>query len=108
MVYTDITNLFHITTKSLQMKGIFPATPVLASDDCPNVSHHVVAVSDNFLVFFCTRCLVGNPSGRSFGDVAFLEHSNLLQNIESEMQLFSFPLRMFISVSCFPHSDYHS
>ncbi|NXQ25022.1 TRFE2 protein, partial [Alaudala cheleensis] len=28
------------------------------------------------------RCLVGNPSGRSFGDVAFLEHSNLLQNIE--------------------------
>ncbi|XP_010574089.1 PREDICTED: serotransferrin-2-like [Haliaeetus leucocephalus] len=29
------------------------------------------------------RCLVGNPSGRSFGDVAFLEHSNLLQNIEN-------------------------
>ncbi|NWW75253.1 TRFE2 protein, partial [Climacteris rufus] len=28
------------------------------------------------------RCLVGNPSGRSFGDVAFLEHYNLLQNIE--------------------------
>ncbi|NWT83421.1 TRFE2 protein, partial [Lanius ludovicianus] len=28
------------------------------------------------------RCLVGNPSGKSFGDVAFLEHSNLLQNIE--------------------------
>ncbi|NWV60418.1 TRFEB protein, partial [Malurus elegans] len=28
------------------------------------------------------RCLVGNPSGRSFGDVAFMEHSNLLQNIE--------------------------
>ncbi|NWH32489.1 TRFE2 protein, partial [Chloropsis hardwickii] len=28
------------------------------------------------------RCLVGNPSGRSFGDVAFLEHSKLLQNIE--------------------------
>ncbi|NXH36451.1 TRFE2 protein, partial [Myiagra hebetior] len=28
------------------------------------------------------RCLVGNPSGRSFGDVAFLENSNLLQNIE--------------------------
>ncbi|NXH15030.1 TRFE2 protein, partial [Bucco capensis] len=27
------------------------------------------------------RCLVGNPSGRSFGDVAFLEHSNLLKNI---------------------------
>ncbi|NXX34023.1 TRFE2 protein, partial [Nicator chloris] len=34
------------------------------------------------LFFSCTRCLVGNPSGRSFGDVAFLEHSNLLQNIE--------------------------
>ncbi|NWR75816.1 TRFM protein, partial [Centropus unirufus] len=29
------------------------------------------------------RCLVGNPSGRSFGDVAFLEHYNLLQNIEN-------------------------
>ncbi|NXG85611.1 TRFEB protein, partial [Stercorarius parasiticus] len=29
------------------------------------------------------RCLVGNPSGRSFGDVAFLEHSNLLQNIQN-------------------------
>ncbi|XP_042684598.1 melanotransferrin-like isoform X3 [Centrocercus urophasianus] len=29
------------------------------------------------------RCLVGNPSGRSFGDVAFLEHSNLLWNIEN-------------------------
>ncbi|RLV97754.1 hypothetical protein DV515_00011406 [Chloebia gouldiae] len=28
------------------------------------------------------RCLVGNPNGRSFGDVAFLEHSNLLQNID--------------------------
>ncbi|NXC07909.1 TRFEB protein, partial [Orthonyx spaldingii] len=28
------------------------------------------------------RCLVGNRSGRNFGDVAFLEHSNLLQNIE--------------------------
>ncbi|XP_074869114.1 serotransferrin-2-like isoform X2 [Carettochelys insculpta] len=32
------------------------------------------------------RCLVGSPSGRSFGDVAFLEHHNLLKNIESEMQ----------------------
>ncbi|NXP93249.1 TRFE2 protein, partial [Passerina amoena] len=39
------------------------------------------AVFDPFF-FPCTRCLVGNPSGRSFGDVAFLEHSNLLQNIE--------------------------
>ncbi|NXO63883.1 TRFE2 protein, partial [Phainopepla nitens] len=39
------------------------------------------AVFDH-LFFDCTRCLVGNPSGRSFGDVAFLEHSNLLQNIE--------------------------
>uniref|UniRef100_A0A8C3FXC6 Transferrin-like domain-containing protein n=1 Tax=Chrysemys picta bellii TaxID=8478 RepID=A0A8C3FXC6_CHRPI len=29
------------------------------------------------------RCLVGSPSGRSFGDVAFLEHHNLLKNIES-------------------------
>ncbi|XP_019394735.1 PREDICTED: melanotransferrin-like isoform X2 [Crocodylus porosus] len=29
------------------------------------------------------RCLVGNPSGKSFGDVAFLEHYNLLQNIEN-------------------------
>ncbi|NXD11191.1 TRFEB protein, partial [Nothocercus nigrocapillus] len=29
------------------------------------------------------RCLVGNPSGRSFGDVAFLEHSNLLRNIRN-------------------------
>ncbi|KAJ7309911.1 hypothetical protein JRQ81_008005 [Phrynocephalus forsythii] len=28
------------------------------------------------------RCLFGDPSGRSFGDVAFLEHHNLLQNIE--------------------------
>ncbi|NWZ83494.1 TRFE2 protein, partial [Poecile atricapillus] len=39
------------------------------------------AVFDH-LFLSCTRCLVGNPSGRSFGDVAFLEHSNLLQNIE--------------------------
>ncbi|XP_025893620.1 melanotransferrin-like isoform X2 [Nothoprocta perdicaria] len=29
------------------------------------------------------RCLVGNPSGRSYGDVAFLEHSNLLRNIRN-------------------------
>ncbi|XP_048370923.1 melanotransferrin-like isoform X2 [Sphaerodactylus townsendi] len=28
------------------------------------------------------RCLLGDPSGRNFGDVAFLEHHNLLQNIE--------------------------
>ncbi|XP_063171823.1 serotransferrin-like isoform X2 [Candoia aspera] len=28
------------------------------------------------------RCLLGDPTGRSFGDVAFLEHHNLLQNIE--------------------------
>ncbi|NXP56950.1 TRFE2 protein, partial [Chloropsis cyanopogon] len=35
-----------------------------------------------FFFFPCTRCLVGNPSGRSFGDIAFLEHSNLLRNIE--------------------------
>ncbi|XP_063000133.1 serotransferrin-1-like [Elgaria multicarinata webbii] len=28
------------------------------------------------------RCLSGDPSGRSFGDVAFLEHHNLLQNIK--------------------------
>ncbi|XP_072271634.1 serotransferrin-1-like [Pyxicephalus adspersus] len=27
------------------------------------------------------RCLVGDPSGRSFGDVAFLEHHSLLNNI---------------------------
>ncbi|ETE67101.1 Melanotransferrin, partial [Ophiophagus hannah] len=29
------------------------------------------------------RCLLGDPTGRSFGDVALLEHHNLLQNIES-------------------------
>ncbi|XP_025024986.1 melanotransferrin-like isoform X2 [Python bivittatus] len=28
------------------------------------------------------RCLLGDPTGRSFGDVALLEHHNLLQNIE--------------------------
>ncbi|XP_077163968.1 lactotransferrin-like isoform X1 [Paroedura picta] len=28
------------------------------------------------------RCLLGDYSGRNFGDVAFLEHHNLLQNIE--------------------------
>ncbi|XP_061458719.1 melanotransferrin-like isoform X4 [Rhineura floridana] len=28
------------------------------------------------------RCLFGDPSRRHFGDVAFLEHHNLLQNIE--------------------------
>ncbi|XP_070619680.1 lactotransferrin-like [Erythrolamprus reginae] len=28
------------------------------------------------------RCLLGDPAGRSFGDVALLEHHNLLQNIE--------------------------
>ncbi|XP_077317644.1 serotransferrin-1-like [Lithobates pipiens] len=27
------------------------------------------------------RCLVGDPSGRSYGDVAFLEHHSLLNNI---------------------------
>ncbi|XP_014897919.1 saxiphilin-like isoform X1 [Poecilia latipinna] len=27
------------------------------------------------------RCLVGDPSGKSFGDVAFLEHHNLVTNI---------------------------
>lgn len=29
------------------------------------------------------RCLVGDPSGKSYGDVAFLEHHNLLTNIDS-------------------------
>ncbi|XP_047437776.1 saxiphilin-like [Mugil cephalus] len=29
------------------------------------------------------RCLVGDPSGKSYGDVAFLEHHNLLDNILS-------------------------
>ncbi|XP_075424548.1 serotransferrin-1-like isoform X1 [Ascaphus truei] len=29
------------------------------------------------------RCLVGDPGGRSFGDVAFLEHHSLQENIES-------------------------
>ncbi|XP_015683041.2 saxiphilin-like [Protobothrops mucrosquamatus] len=28
------------------------------------------------------RCLLGDPAGRSFGDVALLEHHNLLQNID--------------------------
>ncbi|XP_077150339.1 serotransferrin-1-like [Ranitomeya variabilis] len=28
------------------------------------------------------RCLVGDPGGRSYGDVAFLEHQSLLDNIE--------------------------
>ncbi|XP_015684333.2 melanotransferrin-like [Protobothrops mucrosquamatus] len=28
------------------------------------------------------RCLLGDPAGRSFGDVALLEHYNLLQNID--------------------------
>ncbi|XP_072839406.2 serotransferrin-2 isoform X1 [Pogona vitticeps] len=28
------------------------------------------------------RCLFGDPTGRSFGDVAFLEHHNLLENIQ--------------------------
>lgn len=66
----------------------------------------VMAVSDNFFFSFpCTRCLVGNPSGRSFGDVAFLEHSNLLRNIESEIQIFSCHLRMFVSVNYFLRCD---
>ncbi|XP_018117261.1 saxiphilin isoform X1 [Xenopus laevis] len=29
------------------------------------------------------RCLVGDPDGRSFGDVAFLEHHSLHENIEN-------------------------
>ncbi|KAI1900616.1 hypothetical protein AGOR_G00051760 [Albula goreensis] len=29
------------------------------------------------------RCLVGDPSGKSYGDVAFLEHHNLDDNIQS-------------------------
>ncbi|XP_026863631.2 melanotransferrin [Electrophorus electricus] len=28
------------------------------------------------------RCLVGDPSGKSFGDVAFMEHHNLESNVE--------------------------
>ncbi|KAI2663737.1 Serotransferrin [Labeo rohita] len=28
------------------------------------------------------RCLVGDPSGKSFGDIAFMEHHNLESNIE--------------------------
>ncbi|MGH0188993.1 UNVERIFIED_CONTAM: hypothetical protein FKN15_032482 [Acipenser sinensis] len=32
------------------------------------------------------RCLVGDPSGKSFGDVAFLEQHSLLDNIESKWQ----------------------
>lgn len=31
------------------------------------------------------RCLVGDPTGKSYGDVAFLEHHNLESNIECEM-----------------------
>uniref|UniRef100_A0A8C5NCX9 Serotransferrin n=1 Tax=Gouania willdenowi TaxID=441366 RepID=A0A8C5NCX9_GOUWI len=31
--------------------------------------------------FGALRCLVGDPSGKSYGDVAFLEHHNLLTNI---------------------------
>lgn len=35
-------------------------------------------------LLFC-RCLVGDLSGRSYGDVAFLEHHNLLTNILGEV-----------------------
>lgn len=31
------------------------------------------------------RCLVGDPSGKSYGDVAFLEQSNLEANILSRI-----------------------
>lgn len=84
----------------------FPEQDTASKD----VRYLVMAVSDNFFFFPfpCTRCLVGNPSGRSFGDVAFLEHSNLLRNIESEMRIFSCHLRAFVSVSYFPHCDYDS
>uniref|UniRef100_A0A8C5HJ70 Serotransferrin n=1 Tax=Gouania willdenowi TaxID=441366 RepID=A0A8C5HJ70_GOUWI len=34
--------------------------------------------------FGALRCLVGDPSGKSYGDVAFLEHHNLLTNILSD------------------------
>lgn len=34
---------------------------------------------------FYSRCLVGDPSGKSFGDVAFMEHHNLESNIERKM-----------------------
>lgn len=33
---------------------------------------------------FCLRCLVGDPSSKSYGDVAFMEHHNLESNIECE------------------------
>lgn len=31
------------------------------------------------------RCLVGDPSAKSYGDVAFMDHHNLESNIECEM-----------------------
>lgn len=34
---------------------------------------------------FYSRCLVGDSSGKSFGDVAFMEHHNLESNIERKM-----------------------
>lgn len=85
------------------MGRILLDTPVLASHDHPNVSP-----AFDHLVFSCIRCLVGNPSGRSFGDVAFLEHSNLLQNIEGKMQILPFPLKILMNVSYLPQSNHHS
>lgn len=38
-------------------------------------------MSCRLVTCYC-RCLVGDPSGKSFGDVAFMEHHNLETNIK--------------------------
>lgn len=40
--------------------------------------------TDPLIVYIIHRCLVGDPTGKSYGDVAFLEQHNLQANILSE------------------------
>uniref|UniRef100_A0A8C2TMX3 Transferrin-like domain-containing protein n=1 Tax=Coturnix japonica TaxID=93934 RepID=A0A8C2TMX3_COTJA len=77
-------NTCNLAYQNFFWKGCMPGADGNLCKVCiGGTSATVMAVSDNFSFSSYTRCLVGNPSGRSFGDVAFLEHSNLLWNIEN-------------------------
>ncbi|XP_028680953.2 saxiphilin-like isoform X1 [Erpetoichthys calabaricus] len=55
-------------------------------DEGPKSSHQRCAANHNEFFYGnmgSLRCLVGDSSGKSFGDVAFMEHHNLLENIKS-------------------------
>lgn len=77
-------NIFCQNPKFEKNLLLFDSCWSMSQNICPLVQKEVLLLNFPYYHSLANRCLVGDPSGKSYGDVAFLEHHNLDANILGE------------------------